>query len=115
MLLTKGELELFLRMFDYTFKVPFLKKKIKKLFRLRNPSLAFSLKAHIKDRVLRHHVQKEFFFRRNMYRKKHFLSKEENNCEEEILLAPEDRIANIDCCKCGCECKPMATFAESSC
>ena len=61
MLLTKGELELFLRMFDYTFKVPFLKKKIKKLFRLRNPSLAFSLKAHIKDRVLRHHVQKEFF------------------------------------------------------
>ena len=44
--------------------------------------------------------------------KKIFVSEEENNCKEEINLTPQDRIGNIDC-KLGCECKPMATFAES--
>ena len=32
--------------------------------------------------------------------KKHFVSEEENNCEEETNLAPQDRIRNW--CKCGC-------------
>ena len=41
--------------------------------------------------------------------KKPIASKEENNCKEEINLTPEYW------CKCGCECKPMATFAESFC
>ena len=45
--------------------------------------------------------------------KKHFVSKEENKCEEEINLIRQDRIGNMDWCKCGCECKPMETFAES--
>ena len=36
--------------------------------------------------LLRHHGQKEIFLKRNMYRKKHFVSEEENNCEEEINL-----------------------------
>ena len=48
-----------------------------------------------------------------MYRK--IVSEEENKCEEEINLTPKDGIANIDWCKCGCECKPMVTFAESFC
>ena len=43
--------------------------------------------------------------------KKHFISEEENNCEEEINLSPQDRNGNIDWHKCGCE-KPVATFAE---
>ena len=47
--------------------------------------------------------------------KKHFLSEEENNCEEEINLTPQDGISNIDWCKCQCECKLMATFADSFC
>ena len=47
--------------------------------------------------------------------KKHFVSEEENNCEEETNLTPHDRIGNIDWCKCVCECKPMVTFAESFC
>ena len=34
------------------------------------------------------------------------------NCEEEINLTPQDRIGNISWCKCGYECKPMATVAE---
>ena len=38
--------------------------------------------------------------------KKHFVSEEQNNFEEEINLTPQqDRIANIDWCKCGRECK----------
>ena len=45
--------------------------------------------------------------------RKHFVSEEENNSEEEINLAPQDRIGNVDWCKCGCRYKPMATFAES--
>ena len=45
--------------------------------------------------------------------KKHFLSEEENNCEEEFNLKPQHRICNIDFCKCECDCKPMGTFAES--
>ena len=65
--------------------------------------------------LLRHHVQKEIFFKRNMNRKKHFVSEEENNCEEEINLTPQDRIANINWCKCVCEFKTMTTFAESLC
>ena len=36
-----------------------------------------------------------------------------NNCEEEINLKPPDRTGNIDWCKCGCDCKLKATFAES--
>ena len=47
--------------------------------------------------------------------KKPFASEEANNCEEEINLTPQDRIGNIDWCKCGCECKLMATFIESFC
>ena len=47
--------------------------------------------------------------------KKNFVSEEANNCEEKINLAPQDRIGNIDWCICRCECKLMATFAESFC
>ena len=47
--------------------------------------------------------------------KKHFVLEEKNNCEEEINLTPQDRIGNSDCCKCECECKLLATFAESFC
>ena len=46
---------------------------------------------------------------------KHFVSEKQNKCEEEINLAPQNRIGNIDLCKCGYECKPMATFAETFC
>ena len=35
----------------------------------------------------------------------HFVSEEENNCQEEINLTPQNRIGNTDWCKCGCECK----------
>ena len=45
--------------------------------------------------------------------KKPFVFEEENNCEEEINLTPQDRIDNVDWCRCGCECKLLATFAES--
>ena len=54
-------------------------------------------------------------FKKKYVQKKHFALEEENNCEEEINLTLQERIANIDWCKCGCECKPMATFAESFC
>ena len=47
--------------------------------------------------------------------KKHFVSKEENNCKEEIHLTPQDRISNTDWWKCGYECQAMMTFAESFC
>ena len=47
--------------------------------------------------------------------KKHFVSEEENNCEKEINLIRQDRTGNIDWCKCGCKCKPTATFAKSFC
>ena len=46
--------------------------------------------------------------------KKHFVL-EENNCEEEISLAPQDRTGNINWRKCVFECKSVATFAESFC
>ena len=46
--------------------------------------------------------------------KKTFVSEEANNCEEKFNLA-QDRIGNIDWCICRCECKLMATFAESFC
>ena len=46
--------------------------------------------------------------------KKHFVL-EENNFEEEISLTPQDRIGNINRCKCGCDCKLVATVAESFC
>ena len=36
--------------------------------------------------------------------KKLFVSKEQNNCEEEISLTPQDRIDDIDWCKCVWEC-----------
>ena len=38
---------------------------------------------------------------RNTIPKKHFVSGEENNCGEEINLAPQDRFGNW--CKCGCD------------
>ena len=47
--------------------------------------------------------------------KKHFVWEEENHCEEETDLTPQDRIGNIDWCKCGCERKQMATVAKSFC
>ena len=47
--------------------------------------------------------------------KKNFVSEEENNYDKEINLTPRNRIGNMDWCKCGCECKPMPTFAESFC
>ena len=47
--------------------------------------------------------------------KKYFALGEENKREQEINLTPLDRIGNIDWRKCGCECKSMATFAESFC
>ena len=47
--------------------------------------------------------------------KKHFVSEEENNCEEKNNLIPQDRISNTDWCRCGYECKPMMTFVESFC
>ena len=36
--------------------------------------------------------------------KKLFVLKEQNNCKEEISLTPQDRIGDIDWCKCVCEC-----------
>ena len=54
-------------------------------------------------------------FKKKYVQKKHFVSEEQNNYEEEINITPKDRIANIDWCKCGCECKPMAVFAQSFC
>ena len=50
---------------------------------------------------LSHHMQKEIFLKRNMYRKKHFVLEHENNCEEEISLTPHDRIDNVDWFKCA--------------
>ena len=47
--------------------------------------------------------------------KKLFVSEGENNCKEEINLTLQDRIGNIDWCKCGCECKLIATFTKSFC
>ena len=47
--------------------------------------------------------------------KKRFVSEEKCNCKEEINAAPQDRIGNIDWCKCRCECKLMVTFTESFC
>ena len=47
--------------------------------------------------------------------KKPFVSEGKNNCEEEINLTPQDRIGNISWCKCWCQCKLMAPFAESFC
>ena len=38
---------------------------------------------------------------RNAIPKKRFVSEEKNNCEEETNLTPQDRIGNIDWCKCG--------------
>ena len=35
---------------------------------------------------------------RKAIRKKHFVLEEENNCEEEINLTPQDRIGNTDWC-----------------
>ena len=52
---------------------------------------------------------------RNAISKKHSASEEENNCEEEINLTQQERIGNIDWCKCGCECKSTATFGENFC
>ena len=37
---------------------------------------------------------------RKVIPEKHFVSEEENNCEEEVNLTPEDRIGNSDWCKC---------------
>ena len=45
--------------------------------------------------------------------KKHFVWKEDNYWEEEINLTPQDRTGNIDWCKCRCEYKVMAIFAET--
>ena len=47
--------------------------------------------------------------------KKLFVSEEENNCQEELNLTPQDKIGNIDWCKCEYECKLMAIFGESFC
>ena len=47
--------------------------------------------------------------------KKAFVSEEENYCDEEISFTQQDRIGNINWCKCGCDRKPMETFAESCC
>ena len=47
--------------------------------------------------LLRHHVQKEIFLKRDLYRKHFiFVSNEESNCEKEIHLTQQDRIANIN-------------------
>ena len=50
---------------------------------------------------------KRNLFKKKYVQKKHFVSAEEqNNFEEEINLTPQqDRITNIDWCKCGRECK----------
>ena len=47
--------------------------------------------------------------------KKTFVSEEANNCEEKFNLAWQDRTGNIDWCICRCDCKLMATLAESFC
>ena len=52
-------------------------------------------------------------FKKKYVQKKHFISEEENYCVEEINLRPQDRIANIDWCKCACEWETMATLAEN--
>ena len=44
--------------------------------------------------------------------KQPFISKEGNNCEQEINWS-QDGTDNNDWCKGGCECKLTATFAES--
>ena len=44
--------------------------------------------------------------------KKTFVFEKENNCKGEINSTPQDRIGNIDWCKCGCKCKLIAAFAE---
>ena len=47
--------------------------------------------------LLRHHVQKEILYKRNMYRKdfeQAFIITEENNCREQI----KDRLGNINWC-----------------
>ena len=48
-----------------------------------------------------------------MYRK-NILCQKKINCKEEFNLTPQDKIANMDWCKSGCECKPMGTFAKIS-
>ena len=35
--------------------------------------------------------------------KKPIATEDENNCEEKINLTTQNRINNIDWCKCGCE------------
>ena len=52
-------------------------------------------------------------FKKKYAQKKHFVLEKINNCEEEINSKPQERIANIDLCRCGCKCKPMATFGKS--
>ena len=44
--------------------------------------------------------------------KKAFVFEKENNCKGEINSTQQDRIGNIDWCKCGCKCKLIAAFAE---
>ena len=77
------------------------------MFRLRNAFTFFSFKAHL------NYLNASFSFtstrakknlKKKYVQKKHFLSEEENNCEEEINFKIEDKIA-----------KPMATFGESFC
>ena len=82
------------------------------------------MKVHLKDHAKKFlnapfsftsSCAKENLFKKKYVQKKYFESKEEKGCGEEINLTPQDRIANIDWCKCRCEYKPMATFAESFC
>ena len=57
----------------------------------------------------------ENFFKKKYAQKKHFVLEKLNNYGEEINSTPQDRIDNIDLCRCGCECKPVATFGKSFC
>ena len=57
----------------------------------------------------------ENFFKKKYAQKKHFVLENLNNYGEEINSTPQDRIDNIDLCRCACECKPVATFGESFC
>ena len=64
--------------------------------------------------LLRLHAEKENFYKRNVYRKdieQAYMITRRNNCEEKTNLTSENRLDNIDWCKCGCECKPTGKFA----
>ena len=68
-----------------------------------------------RDYVTHKHAETIRYWNSKATTKKPFLSEEENSCEKQINLKPQNRISNINWCKNECECKLIATFAESFC